>query len=95
MQSGMEAKSALPQSHIYTVEPLSADTPKIRTSTVLRTVRDVPNEIPLTYVYLTPLKADTSLFRIADMRSSLFNTVTLGYIADSTSYTRYTKCQTG
>ena len=52
---------------VHTVEPLSADTPEIRTSTVLRTVREVPNEIPFTYVYLTPLKADTSLFRIADM----------------------------
>ena len=52
-----------------TVEPLSADTPEIRTSMVLRTVCEVPNEIPFTYVYLIHLKADTSLFRIADMWS--------------------------
>ena len=51
------------------MEPFSSDTPEIRISTVLRTVREVPNEIPFTYVYPTPLKADTSLFRIADMRS--------------------------
>ena len=52
------------------MEPLSADTPEIRTSTVLRTVHEVPNEMLFTYVhvYPTPLKADTSLFRIADMR---------------------------
>ena len=51
------------------MEPLSADTPEIRASTVLRSVREVPNEIPFTYVYPTPLKADTLLFCTADMRS--------------------------
>ena len=64
-----QKKILLLEKALYTVEPLSADTPEIRTSTVLRTVREVPNEIPFTYIYLTPLKADTSLFRIADMRS--------------------------
>ena len=63
----------------YTVAPLSVDTPEIRTSTVLRTVCEVPNEMPFTYVYPTSLKVDTSLFRLAD----------------STSYTLYTKCQMG
>ena len=73
---------------VTTVEPLSTDTPKIWTSTLLRTVREVPNKMPFTYVYLTPLKADTSLFhysRHAILSQSLFNTVVFGYIADSTS----------
>ena len=48
------------------MEYLSVDTPEIRTSTVLRTVCEVPNEMPL---YPTSLQADTSLFHIADMQS--------------------------
>ena len=67
----------------FTVEPLSTDTPKMRPSTVMRTYWAVPNDIPLTYILIISLNADTSLFRKADTFFGPTSVVTVQNVLDN------------